>query len=139
MEPSLCRDVVVLCLCPVAWNDAQHGDSLLEDFDESGSCAYIEVDTGVHKTAKIAPAQTFVSPLVVLCLGVMEGNWGAQGCACRRQLGIPDLKSFPLMPAPDALQEPTERSLSSTEAGSWMRALLSLDGTNKQTRFSSRS
>ena len=77
--------------------------------------------------------------LVVPCLGVMEGNWGAQWCACRRQLGIPDLKSFPLMPAPDALQEPTERSLSSTEAGSWMRALLSLDGTNKQTRFSSHS
>ena len=43
------------------------------------------------------------------------------------------------MPTLDALQEPTERPLSSSGAGSWMRALLSVDGTNKQIRFSSHS
>lgn len=121
------------------WSDAQHGDSILEDFDDSGNCAYIEVATGVHKTAKSLQLRHLFLPLVAPCLGVVDGNWGAQWCACRRKLGIHDLKSFPLMPAPDALQEPTERPLSSTEAGSWMRALLSIDGTNKQIRFSSHS
>ena len=121
------------------WSDAQHGDSILEDFDDSGTCAYIEVATGVHKTAKSLQLRHLFLPLVAPCLGVVEGNWGAQWCACRRQLGIHDLKSFPLMPAPDAQQSPTERPLSSSEAGSWMRALLSVDGTNKQIRFSSHS
>ena len=41
------------------WSDAQHGDSILEDFDESGSCAYIEVATGAQD-GKVATAQTFV-------------------------------------------------------------------------------
>ena len=43
------------------------------------------------------------------------------------------------MPAPNSAQEPTERPLSSTEAGSWMRALLKVDCTNKTVRYSSHS
>ena len=121
------------------WSDAQHGEHLLEDHDENGECAYIEVATGVHKTAKALQLRHMYLPLVAPCTGVVTGNWGAEWCECRRKLGIHDLKSFPLMPAPNAEQEPTERPLSSTEAGSWMRALLSVDVTNKQIRFSSHS
>ena len=121
------------------WSDAQHGEHLLEDHDENGEHAYIEVATGVHKTAKALQLRHLYLPLVAPCTGVVAGNWGAEWCECRRKLGIHELKSFPLMPAPNAEQEPTERPLSSTEAGSWMRALLSVDVTNKQIRFSSHS
>ena len=120
------------------WSDAQHGSTFLEDFDDSGQCFYIEVATGVHKTAKALQLRHMYLPLVAPCIGVVSENWGSQWCASRRALGIHDLKVFPLT-APDSMQEPTERPLSSSEAGSWMRALLSIDGTNKQVRFSSHS
>ena len=73
------------------------------------------------------------------CSGVVEGNWGTEWCDCRKKLGIHDLKKYPLMPAPNAGQEPTARPLSTSEAGSWMRDLLSVDVANKQIRFSSHS
>jgi len=113
------------------WSDAQHGEEFLEDYDETGNCAYIEIATGVHKTAKALQLRHLFLPLVAPCLGVVAGNWGSEWCDCRKKLGIHDLKHFPLMPAPNAAQEPTERPLSTTEAGSWMRDLLSVDVANK--------
>ena len=121
------------------WSDAQHGEQFLEDYDETGNCAYIEIATGVHKTAKALQLRHLFLPLVAPCLGVVEGNWGSEWCECRKKLGIHDLKQYPLMPAPNAAQEPTERPLTTTEAGSWMRDLLSVDVANKQIRFSSHS
>eukprot|EP00435_Cladocopium_sp_Y103_P006727 s5228_g2.t1 len=121
------------------WSDAQHGEKLIEDMDASGQCAYIEVATGVHKTAKALQLRHVYLPLVAPCIGVVPGNWGAAWCECRRELGIHDMKQFPLMPAPDPQQIPTVRPLSSTEAGSWMRDLLQINHDDKSVRFSSHS
>ena len=121
------------------WSDSQHGEKFLEDVGESGACAYIEVSTGVHKTARALQLRHMYLPLVAPCEGVVSGNWGELWCQSRKELGIHDLNNFPLMPAPDSAQEPTERPLSSTEAGSWMRALLKVDCTNKTVRYSSHS
>ena len=121
------------------WSDAQHGEKFLEDISESGACAYIEVSTGIHKTARSLQMKHLYLPLVAPCEGVVDGNWGEMWCKCRRELGIHDLQNFPLMPAPNSDHEPTERPLSSTEAGSWMRALLKVDCANKAVRYSSHS
>ena len=42
----------------------------------------------------------------------------------RRQLGIEDLKKFPLLPAPDSSMEPTARPVTTSEAKKWMHHLL---------------
>ena len=119
----------MLLFCAYArsrWSDAQHGEMLIEDVDSSGACAYLEVATGVHKTAKALQLKHQYLPLVAPCVGVVEGNWGEEWCNCRKKLGMHDLTVYPLMPAPDASQIPTVRPLSSTEAGSWMRDLLKI-------------
>ena len=132
----------MLLFCAYArsrWSDAQHGEMLIEDVDSSGACAYLEVATGVHKTAKALQLKHQYLPLVAPCVGVVEGNWGEEWCNCRKKLGMHDLTVYPLMPAPDASQIPTVRPLSSTEAGSWMRDLLKIDSSNKQFKVTSHS
>ena len=132
----------MLLFCAYArarWSDAQHGEKLIEDMDKSGTCAYLEVATGVHKTAKALQLRHMYLPLVAPCIGVVDGNWGHEWCRCRKQLGIDSLSDFPLMPAPNAEQEPTVRPLSSSEAGSWMRDLLQIDPMNKQVKITSHS
>ena len=132
----------MLLFCAYArsrWSDAQHGEMLIEDVDSSGACAYLEVATGVHKTAKALQLKHQYLPLVAPCVGVVKDNWGEEWCNCRKQLGIHDLTVYPLMPAPDASQMPTVRPLSSTEAGSWMRDLLKVDSSNKQVKVTSHS
>jgi hypothetical protein len=121
------------------WSDAQHGEKLLEDVDSSGVCAYIEVSTGVYKTAKALQLRHMYLPLVAPCEGVTTGNWGAEWCRVRKELGIHNLSEFPLMPAPNAQKEATVRPLSTSEAGSWMRDLLQIDNADKSQRFSSHS
>jgi hypothetical protein len=121
------------------WSDAQHGEKLLEDVGSNGECAYIEVSTGVHKTAKALQLRHMYLPLVAPCEGVTEGNWGAELCRVRRELGIHELSEFPLMPSPNAQREATVRPLSTSEAGSWMRDLLQVDNADKSQRFSSHS
>ena len=121
------------------WSDAQHGEKLLEDLDSSGACAYIEVSTGVHKTAKALQLRHMYLPLVAPCEGVTSGNWGTEWCRVRKELGIHDLSVYPLMPAPNSQREATVRPLSTSEAGSWMRDLLKIDNADKSQRFSSHS
>eukprot|EP00435_Cladocopium_sp_Y103_P072049 s158_g39.t1 len=121
------------------WSDAQHGEKFIEDMDDTGNCAYLEISTGVHKTAKALQLRHMYLPLVAPCVGAVEGNWGAEWCAVRRELGIHSLAEFPLMPAPNSELEPTVRPLTSGEAGSWMRDLLNVDTSNKQLRYSSHS
>eukprot|EP00435_Cladocopium_sp_Y103_P018289 s5093_g4.t1 len=99
------------------WSDAQHGEKFIEDVDNSGRCAYLEISTGVHKTAKALQLKHVYLPLVAPCIGAAEGNWGEEWCKVRRALGIHSLSEFPLMPAPNADLEPTVRPLTSGEAG----------------------
>ena len=77
----------VALLCRPRWSDAQHGEMRIEDGDSSGACAYLEVATGVHKTAKALKLKHQYLPLVAPCVGVVEGNWGEEWCNCRKKLG----------------------------------------------------
>ena len=80
----------MLLFCAYArprWSDAQHGEMRIEDGDSSGACAYLEVATGVHKTAKALKLKHQYLPLVAPCVGVVEGNWGEEWCNCRKKLG----------------------------------------------------
>ena len=132
----------MLLFCTYArsrWSDAQHGEMLIEDTDSSGTCAYLEIATGVHKTAKALQLKHQYLPLVAPCVGVVSGNWGEEWCRCRKELGLHDLTVFPLMPAPDSNHEPTVRPLSSSEAGSWMRDLLKVDCSNKDLKVTPHS
>ena len=108
----------MLLFCAYArprWSDAQHGEMRIEDGDSSGACAYLEVATGVHKTAKALKLKHQYLPLVAPCVGVVEGNWGGRMVQLQEKTWLLDLTVYPLMPTPYASQLPTVRPLSSTE------------------------
>ena len=106
------------------WNDSQHAQKLLEDRDMSGTLAFLEVHTSVHKTARALQLRHVFLPLVSPAIGVTSDVWAEQWLMCRKQLDIEDLTQYPLMPAPSASGEPTVRALTTSEAGQWLRMLL---------------
>ena len=106
------------------WSDAQHGEKIIDDRDDSGKLIYIEVETGVHKTARAMHMKFVFLPLVAPCIGIDNTSWGEAWLSARRELGIESLKDFPLMPAPDAAGVATVRPVSTEEAGRWLRMLL---------------
>ena len=106
------------------WSDAQHGEKIIDDRDDSGKLIYIEVETGVHKTARAMHMKFVFLPLVAPCIGIDNTSWGEAWLSARRELGIESLKDFPLMPAPDAAGLATVRPVSTEEAGRWLRMLL---------------
>ena len=106
------------------WSDAQHGERIIDDRDDSGKLIYIEVETGVHKTARAMHMKFVFLPLVAPCIGIDNTSWGEAWLSARRELGIESLKDFPLMPAPDAAGLATVRPVSTEEAGRWLRMLL---------------
>lgn len=106
------------------WNDSQHSQRLFEDRDLSGTLAFLEAHTAVHKTARALQLRHVFLPLVSPATGVTSEVWAEQWLACRKTLDIEDLSIFPLMPAPSASGEATVRALSSSEAGLWLRMLL---------------
>ena len=106
------------------WMDAQHSEKLLADRESSGTLAFLEAHTAVHKTARSLQLRHVFLPLVSPSIGVTSEIWAEEWLACRARLCIDDLKQFPLMPAPSPSGEPTVRALSSTEAGAWLRMLL---------------
>ena len=90
----------------------------------SGTLIYIEVVTGVHKTARAMHMKFVFLPLVAPSIGIDNTNWGEAWLSARRELGIESLKDFPLMPAPDVVGVATVRPVSTEEAGRWLRMLL---------------
>ena len=106
------------------WSDAQHGEKIIDDRDDSGKLIYIEVETGVHKTARAMHMKFVFLPLVAPCIGIDNTSWGEAWLSARRELGIESLKDYPLMPAPDAAGLATVRPVSTEEAGRWLRMLL---------------
>ena len=125
------------------WNDSQHAQKLLEDRDMSGTLAFLEVHTSVHKTARALQLRHVFLPLVSPAIGVTSDVWAEQWLMCRKQLDIEDLTQYPLMPAPSASGEPTVRALTTSEAGQWLRMLLKnpqvADHTLKNTSHSLKS
>ena len=89
-----------------------------------GNLAFIEISVGVHKTMNSSNFRNTVMPLVAPARGVKDGDWIGSWLACRQDLGIGDVPSYPVMPAPDHNKEPTVRPLETEEASKWMRYLL---------------
>ncbi len=103
------------------WSDAQHGERIIDDREDSNNLIYIEVETGVHKTARAMHMKFVLLPLVAPSIGIDNTNWGEAWLSARKELGIEPLKDFPLMPAPNAVGVATVRPVSTEEAGRWLR------------------
>ena len=103
------------------WSDAQRGERLIADRDDSNTLIYIEVETGVRETARAMHMKFVFLPLVAPSIGIDNTNWGE---AWLLELCVEPLKDYPLMPAPDASGVATVRPVSTEEAGRWLRMLL---------------
>ena len=106
------------------WSDAQHAESLIEDRDDSGELQSLESRTTVHKTARALQMRHMFLPMSAPAKGVTDECWAQSWLEVRVQLGIDDMKIFPLMPAPDRNLEPTKRALSTSEAKGWIAHIL---------------
>ena len=121
------------------WSDAQHAEELICDSDPSGVLQFIEVRTSVHKTARAHHLRHMFLPVAAPAHGVTDDCWGSQWLDVRRQLGIEDLKKFPLLPAPDSSMEPTARPVTTSEAKKWMHHLLGSSLMRPNARITSHS
>ena len=121
------------------WSDAQHAEELICDEDTNGVLQFIEVRTSVHKTARAHHLRHMFLPVAAPAHGVTNDCWGSQWIDVRRQLGISDLKKFPLLPAPDSSLEPTARPVSTLEAKKWMHYLLGENLMRAGARITSHS
>ena len=121
------------------WSDAQHAEELICDEDTDGVLQFIEVRTSVHKTARAHHLRHMFLPVAAPAHGVTDDCWGSQWIDVRRQLGISDLKKFPLLPAPDSHLEPTARPVSTSEAKKWMHYLLGTDLLRAGSKITSHS
>ena len=107
------------------WEDLMHTERIIWDFDSAGSIAYIECAVDVRKTRSAKQFKGTLLPFVAPSLGVVDGNCGSLWMQARKDLGLKDPQDGgPMMPAPDADMQVTERSLESDEAGAWLRFLL---------------
>ena len=106
------------------WADAMHSCSLLQDRDDTGTTRYLEAETAVHKTMHAAVHRYKMLPLVAPALGIVQDPWADRWLEVRRGLGISMPPDHAMMPAPSSVGHPTQRPLSATEAGAWLRKLL---------------
>lgn len=117
--------MVLSCVYAQArWSDAQHAEALIEDRDSEQCIQFLEAKTAVHKTARAFHDRHQHLPSAAPSFGVTDDNWGFQWTHARRVLKIDELSTFPLMPAPDSMLEPTRRPLSIQEAKLWMHEML---------------
>ena len=127
-EDAWNRMFAATCLLAVyaraRWSDLMHGFEVFLDRDEDGNLAFVEVSVAVHKIMNSSNFRNTVLPLVAPASGIKEGDWMGSWLACRESLGIGDVPSFSVMPAPDHNKEPTVRPLESEEASKWIRYLL---------------
>lgn len=121
------------------WSDAQHAEKLIEDRDTDLILQFIEVKTSVRKTARSLHLRHMFLPLAAPAFGVTDDGWGEQWLEVRRSLGVEDLGSYPLMPAPGADLSPTKRALSTQEAKKWIASLLGPDNMQAGARLTSHS
>ena len=71
----------------------------MDDRDLSGTLAFIEAHTTVHKTCRALHLRHQFLPLVAPAIGVTSDLWGEGWLQCRSEMQISDLSKFPLMPA----------------------------------------
>ncbi|CAE7368600.1 unnamed protein product [Symbiodinium natans] len=109
-------------------SDIRQVHSLVWDVVGTGDqiTGFIECATRCHKTAKQAAVQGVSMPLVAPINGIADFSWGLVFKEVAESAGLPlDAgRKGPLLPAPDECGGWTQRSVSTVEAGEWLRALL---------------
>ena len=107
---------VLFCVYARArWGDAMHCCNLLLDKDEKGTTQFLEGETAVHKSMHAEIYRHRFLPLVAPSMGVAREPWVDRWMEVREMLSIQAPPAHPVMPAP---------TVSATEAGDWLRKLL---------------
>ena len=106
------------------WGDAMHCCKLTLDKDDACVTQFLEGETAVHKSMHAEIYKHRFLPMVAPTLGVAELPWADRWMQVRAELGVKPPPEHPLMPAPAADGAPQIRPLSATEAGDWLRKLL---------------
>ena len=123
---------VLFCVYSRArWSDAMHCCNLILDKDDKGTTQFLEGETAVHKSMHAEIYRHRFLPLVAPSMGVAVEPWVDRWMLVRECLGIQQPPSHPVMPAPSADGTPCVRALSATEAGDWLRKILT--GTKEHT------
>ena len=123
---NMCGMLLFCVYARARWSDAQHADKIVLDEDEQGRLSYIEIQTSNHKTCRALHMRHTFLPMTAPALGVSEVPWGPLWVKARTELGITDIKQFPLMPSPNKELIPTKRPLSTSEANGWIKLILQL-------------
>ena len=123
---------VLFCVYSRArWGDAMHCCNLILDKDDKGTTRFLEGETAVHKSMHAEIYKHRFLPLVAPSMGIAVEPWVDRWMSVRESLGIQQPPSHPVMPAPSADGTPCVRALSATEAGDWLRKILT--GTKEHT------
>ena len=112
-------------------SDLKRVRGFIKDVTENNGTisGYLEFRTRTHKTARLVARQGLSMPLVAPVWGLQSPPWGLWYVKVAELAGRPleTLHDEALLPAPmkDALAEWQSRSVTTTEAGKWLRSLLS--------------
>lgn len=106
------------------WADAMHSDKLYPDRDAEGVTRYVEASAAVHKTMHASLYRHRLLPLVAPAVGVVDEPWVDRWMMVRAAVGVQLPPFNPMMPAPLGDGKASQRPLSATEAGAWLRKLL---------------
>ena len=106
------------------WADSMHSGQLFLDRDQDGITRYVEAAVTVHKTMHSNIYRHKMLPLVAPSLGIVSEPWADRWFAVRKQLNIELPPKHAVMPAPSSEGLPTQRPLSASEAGAWLRKIL---------------
>lgn len=102
------------------------------DFDclLSHGLGYLECCTRSHKTARDVAASGLAMPLIAPALGLGKVSWavGFVQVAATVGLGFESREEGPLLPAPDQTGGWMSRSVTTAEAGAWLRQILHKGG-----------
>ena len=111
------------------WSDIRAVGGFVADLDRAAGCSgYLEFSTRSHKTSRLVARQGLVMPLVSPAWGITSSPWGLDFISVARQVGLElgrpgRAGAAPLLPAPIDSGW-SRRSVTSTEATTWLRALL---------------
>eukprot|EP00435_Cladocopium_sp_Y103_P014911 s1303_g3.t1 len=113
------------------FSDLKKVRSFCRDITENhGAIAgYLEFRTRSHKTARLVSKQGLAMPLIAPVWGLLSPPWGLTFLRVAQLANIEfeHLADDPLLPAPEACEEVSwqQRAVTTTEAGKWLRSLLS--------------
>ena len=96
----------------------------------TGCDGFLECSTLTHKTAKAVATTGLPMPLVAPAMGLSKFSWAAVFVEVANSvgLGVDKRGEGPLLPAPDQVGGWMSRSVTSAEAGAWLRQILKQGG-----------